>query len=232
MARTDRGTPSTVPLDRGKSVLTLSTESQNDRQHLLESAKKMGGEQIGQLLKVYWQHLRILAETQLDGRLRRRVSPSDVVQETLFEANRDFGQFRGQSEREFLAWLRRILANNLLRAVERHVLTEKRDVRREVSLEEIGASLERSAVRIEQLLIDPHSPLSSQSDRQDRLLALSIAMSALPEDYRRVLVWRHLDGISFNVIGERLERSAGACRMLWLRAIDQMKQHLNREGWL
>ncbi|MDA0659522.1 MAG: sigma-70 family RNA polymerase sigma factor, partial [Planctomycetota bacterium] len=199
---------------------------------ILLKRQKVGGEQIGQLLKLYWEHLRILAETQLDGRLRRRVSPSDIVQETFFEANRDFGQFRGGSEREFMAWLRRILANNLLRAVERHVLTEKRDVRREISLEEIGASLERSAIRIEQLLVDPHSPASSQSDRQDRLLALSVAMSSLPDDYRRVLVWRHLDGISFNVIGERLDRSAGACRMLWLRAIDQMKQHLNREGWL
>ena len=45
----------------------------------------------------------------------------DIVQETFFEAHRDFEQFRGQSEPEFLGWLRKILANNLAREVERHV---------------------------------------------------------------------------------------------------------------
>lgn len=213
-------------------MLAVSADSQDDRQRLLESAQRGGGEQVGQLLRLYWQHLRLLAETQLDGRLRRRVSPSDVVQETFFEAHRDFGQFRGRSEREFLAWLRRILANNLLRSVERHVLAEKRDVRREISLEEIGASLERSAARIENLLVAPQAPLSSQGDSQERTLALSAAMADLPADYRQVIVWRHVDGLPFNTIATRMGRSPGACRMLWLRAVDLLKQNLSREGWL
>ena len=71
---------------------------------------------------------------QLDDRLRARVSSSDVVQETFYEAHRDFPAFRGATPEEFLGWLRRILLNNLLRAVEQHVTAAKRDVRREVSI--------------------------------------------------------------------------------------------------
>ena len=84
-------------------MLTANLDSQDDRERLLTAAKAGSGECVSELLKLYCHHLRILAETQLDGRLRARVSPSDVVQETLLEAPCGFAQFRGQSEEEFLA---------------------------------------------------------------------------------------------------------------------------------
>ena len=46
--------------------------------------------------------------------LRLRLDPSDLVQETFLEAHRDFPRFTGPTERELLAWLRRILARNLV----------------------------------------------------------------------------------------------------------------------
>ena len=79
---------------------------------------------LGRLLSLYTNYLKLLVAAQLDQRLRARVSPSDVVQEAFFEAHRDFHQFRGESTAEFVAWLRRIVVNNILRVVEQHVLTE------------------------------------------------------------------------------------------------------------
>lgn len=210
----------------------MSVEGQPDRQQLLAEALRWGGETLGQLLVIYYKHLRILAEMQLDVRVRSRVSPSDVVQETLFEAHRDIGQFRGGTEAEFLGWLRKILANNLVRALERHVLTEKRDIRREISIELVGNSLERSAARLKDLLVDKGASPSSDVARQERMLAVSTVIAALPDDYRRVIVWRHLESLSFNEISERMDRSPGACRMLWLRAIEQLRQQLTQKGWV
>jgi RNA polymerase sigma-70 factor (ECF subfamily) len=96
------------------------------------------------LLELYANYLRVLAASNIGRRLRARVSPSDVVQETFFEAHRDFAKFNGHTEREFMAWLRRILVNNLARLVERHLQADKRDVRREVSLQAVRKSVERS----------------------------------------------------------------------------------------
>lgn len=212
-------------------VRSRQLDSQDDRQRSFALALAGQTDGLGTLLKLYCTHLRILAESQLDPRLRARVSPSDVVQETLFEAHCGFAQFRGTTEGEFAAWLRRILANNLARAFERHVLAEKRDVHREVAMDEIGASLERSAARFHDLVADDGMSPSSHADRHERLLAVSAAMANLSEDHRQVMIWRHLDGLAFAEIATRLGRSAGACRMLWLRAVEQLRQALAKDGW-
>ncbi|MCA9152636.1 MAG: sigma-70 family RNA polymerase sigma factor [Planctomycetales bacterium] len=213
-------------------MLALNLDQREDRERTLAAAKAGQTEAIEALLRLYCRHLRILAETQLDGRLKARVSPSDVVQETLFEAHHDIGQFRGSSEPEFLAWLRRILANNLARAFERHILAEKRDVHREVSIDDIGAKLDRSAARFHEFLVDQQATPSAVVDQGEQMLAVTCAMDALPEDYRAVIVMRHLEGLSFAEVAARLGRTPGACRMLWLRAIDQIRAQLSQEGWL
>ena len=60
------------------------------------------------------------------------------------------------------------------------------------------------------------------------LLADQLAM--LPEHYREVLVLRHLENLSFDEIGVHMERTPGATRMLWLRAIDELRKLLKARG--
>ena len=78
-----------------------SRDARNTRE-LLSRARKGDGECLGELLTLYRNYLTLLAGTQLERRLRPRVSPSDIVQETMLRAHRHFGQFKGRSEAEFL----------------------------------------------------------------------------------------------------------------------------------
>src|SRR5206468_3628870 len=93
-------------------------------------------ESLGELLEVYRSYLQVLARAQLNGRLRSRLNPSDLVQETFLRASRRFGDFQGASEQEWLGWLRTILRRCLLRAVQKQVQARKRSVLREVPLQE------------------------------------------------------------------------------------------------
>jgi RNA polymerase sigma-70 factor (ECF subfamily) len=185
---------------------------------------------LGRLLTLYTNYLKLLVTAQLDERLRGRVSPSDIVQESFFEAHRDFGHFRGQSPGEFVVWLRRIVVNNILRTVEQHVRAEKRDVRREVSLDEIGRRLEQSTVRLETLLaVEEDSPSGCAVRREDEI-RLADTLAQLPADYREVILLRHIEGLPFAEVANRMQRSAGAVRMLWLRALKLLREQLGHES--
>jgi RNA polymerase sigma-70 factor (ECF subfamily) len=48
-------------------------------------------------------------------------------------------------------------------------------------------------------------------------------MAQLPDDYRDVLVLRNLQGLPFEDVARRIDRSVGATRMLWLRAIEKLR---------
>jgi RNA polymerase sigma-70 factor (ECF subfamily) len=181
------------------------------------------------LLTQYTNYFKLLVTAQLDSRLQVRVSPSDVVQEVFFEAHRDFGQFRGESPAEFAAWLRQILVNNILRVVEQHAVAEKRDVRREVALNTVSRQLEESAVRLDLLARDSESP-SGHALQREREIQLADAIAELPADYREIIVLRHVEGLPFDEVASRMQRSAGAVRMLWLRALKTLRQSLEQPG--
>src|SRR5229473_4224741 len=104
-------------------------------ERLLGQARAGCTEALGRLLELYRNYLRLLARTQIDFALRVRLDPSDLVQETLLEAHRDFPQFLGTTEKEELVtWLRRILVRNLADQVKHHK-AQVRNWKREESLE-------------------------------------------------------------------------------------------------
>ena len=195
-----------------------------DAQRQLTLAKQGDAAQIGQLLQLYRNYLTILATAQLDARLRRRVSPSDLVQEALLGAYRDFPQFRGGSERELLAWLRQILINCLHHAYEQHVKAGRRDLRREVSLDDVGHALDRSALRLGQCLAARGESPSTPAHARERAVEIADQLARLRPDYREVIVLRNLQSLSFEEIAARMDRKPGAVRMLWLRAIEQFRR--------
>lgn len=192
-------------------------------ERLIDRARQGSKSCLGALLQQYRNYLAILAATQIERRLQPRVSPSDVVQETMLRAHEHFAQFRGNTEQELLAWLRKILVNNLATFVEQHVLAARRDVRREVSLDCLGAALERSTIQLAALVPAPGNTPSAAVQRREEAVELANRLAQLPEDYREVLVLRNLQGLAFEEVAERIGRSVGAARMLWLRAIEKLR---------
>jgi RNA polymerase sigma-70 factor, ECF subfamily len=190
---------------------------------LMELARHGSAGALGQLLQVYRNYLTILATTQLDRRLRRRVNPSDLVQDAMLAAHCDFGKFQGRSERELLAWLRQILINCLHHVIETHLRAKMRDMRREVSVEQIGVVLDRSACDFTQMIADRGPSPSAPLLQRERAVALADQLAKLSPQYRDVIVLRNLQGLSFEEVADRMDRKPGAVRMLWLRAIEKFK---------
>ncbi len=198
----------------------------------ISSARHGDKSSIGMLLDQYRNYLMVLASTQLENKLQPRVSPSDVVQETMLRAHKNFGQFRGTTEAELLGWLRQILVNNLAKFVEQHLLAARRDVRREVSIERLGAALEQSTIQLAALLPAEGKSPSMAVQQREEAVQLADRLAQLPADYREVLMLRNLQSLPFEEVAERMERSVGATRMLWLRAIEKLRAVYGSEGQL
>ena len=200
-----------------------ATKPMSDVPSLISDARRGDTSSIGVLLQQYRNYLLVLATTQIETRLQPRVSPSDVVQETMLRAHKNFAQFRGSSEAELLGWLRQILVNNLAKFVEQHVLAARRDVRREVSIERLGAALEQSTIQLAALLPAAGKSPSMAVQQREEAVLLADRLAQLPKSYREVLVLRNLQSLPFEEVAERIDRSVGATRMLWLRAIEKLR---------
>jgi RNA polymerase sigma-70 factor (ECF subfamily) len=207
----------------GNEIRNRDSYMHSDVPSMISRARRGDNSTVGALLQLYRNYLLVLAATQLENRIQPRVSPSDVVQETMLRAHKNFGQFRGTTEPELLGWLRQILVNNLAKFVEQHMMAARRDVRREVSIERLGAALEQSTVQLAALLpADSKSPSVAVQQREEAVV-LADRLAQLPKSYREVLVLRNLQALPFEEVARRIGRSIGATRMLWLRAIEKLR---------
>lgn len=178
-----------------------------------------GDARTGWLLQ-YEAWLRLLARKEIDSRFAGKFDPSDAVQQTLLEAWKGWDNFRGSAEPQRVAWLRQILAHQLAHLARHYASTQKRDLGREQSLEQ---SLSQSAARLDALAAcrDP-SPSGIASANEQRLL-LARALEQLPADYRQVILLRNLDDLPHEQVAQRMNRSEGAVRMLWVRALAALR---------
>jgi RNA polymerase sigma-70 factor (ECF subfamily) len=177
-------------------------------------------------LEDYRSYLHLLARTQLGTQLQGKVDPSDVVQQTLLQAHAHRDQFRGETDAERAAWLRKILANTLAEAARRFG-QPGRDVARERSLE---ATLNESSARLEAFLADHESSPSQRAVRHERLLGLATALASLPEDQRVAVELRHLQGCSVATISETMGKSDAAVSGLLRRGLKTLRQALDDSG--
>ena len=190
---------------------------------LLASARSGEVDARGRLLEVYRNYLELLARLQIDARLRDKVDPADVVQETFLRAHRVFEQFRGSTEAELMAWLRKILASRLTDIMRQYLGTRQRDVRLERRL---GEQLDRSSRVLDAALLAGGSSPSQQVARREQALLLADALGKLSADYQEVIVLRHLEGLTFSQVAERMGRSPGSVEKLWMRALARLRRML------
>jgi len=196
-----------VPGDANPDLLIMQARGGNDAA-------------LGTLLELYRNYLRLVARSLMGVALRIKLEPSDLIQETFLKAHRDFEGFAGQSEREFVAWLRRILARTLADEVK-YQRRKGRDMGRQESLDLL---LERSGLAVENALASHGTSPSEGASRREQAVLLADAVSQLPPDYREVFILRTLEHVPFDQIAPKMGRSVGAVRMLWARALERLNR--------
>jgi RNA polymerase sigma-70 factor (ECF subfamily) len=168
--------------------------------------------------------LRAFVARRLDPRLRPRIDPSDVVQETELEVFRRLADFLRRQPMPFRLWLHKTAYERLLMLHRRHVAAARRAVGREVPLPD------RSSELLSQKLLAPGSSLSHQLDRRERARRVREVLARLPEADREVLVMRDLDGLSYEEVAGILDIDPAAARKRHGRALLRLHQFLAAAG--
>jgi RNA polymerase sigma-70 factor, ECF subfamily len=191
-----------------------------DPEDLLRQARDRADSALGQLLELYRSYLALLARLQLGSRLQVKADPEDLVQETFLKAHRDFDQFRGTTEKEWVAWLRQILAFNLAHLVRRYHGTKRRDIKLECAMEE---ALDQSSSALDRGLVAAHTTPSQQAIRREQSVLLADALERLTSDYREVIILSHLQGLSFPEVARHMGRTLDSVKNLWVRALAKLR---------
>jgi len=177
-------------------------------------------------LERYADYLALLARLHLDPRLRTKLDPADVVQQALLDAHAHREQFRGGTEAEWMAWLRRILANTMAMAARRFA-TDARNLIRERSLED---ALGESSAHLEGWLAADQSSPSERAVRHEQLLHLAQALARLPDEQRVAVELHHLQGWTVAEVAAHVGRSKPAVVGLLYRGLRRLRKLLRELG--
>ena len=154
---------------------------------LLSQAKQGDNDAFGTLVERFRESLLKLAEQQISNRLRRRMSYSDVVQETMLSARLQFASFRGQTAEEFHGWLLEIFHSRVVDGIRRHQFAEIRRIDRE------------ETPSMSHVCSPAHSPIDCVSQKEDASRLL-MAIQRLTPEQQNVIQRRYLDNESFETI--------------------------------
>jgi RNA polymerase sigma-70 factor (ECF subfamily) len=163
-----------------------STETRN----LLAQARAGDKGAFDQLFARHQPRLRQFIEWRLDPKLRTRLDPSDVVQETQLEAFRRLPDFLERQPMPFHVWLRKTAYERLLKVRRHHVEAGRRSLTRELPLPQ------GSSVLLAQQLLASGSTPSERLARREVVQGVRQAVAQLGAIDREILLMRNFEGLS------------------------------------
>lgn len=193
---------------------------------LLERVAQHDAAALDALLAHHRAGLRDFIEFHLDPRLRARIDPSDVVQETQMELVRRMEDFLAQRPMPFRLWMRKKAYERMLNLRRDHVVRAKRSVRREVTLPE------RSSLLLARPLLANQPTPSQEAEAREMAERIAQAVGQLGDADREILLLRHAEDLPFEEIAVLLDLSAAAARKRFGRALIRLQNSLRTEGLL
>lgn len=184
---------------------------------LVERARAGDGEAFEALFARYEPALRARIRRWLPSNVGRKLSASDLLQETRIVAFRRCGEFEHREGATFGQWLDRIARLKLREALKRYVKADKRDVRREIT----------RGARPDTAYLEARAPTPSEvAIAAETAARVRDAFDRLPEHYQKVLRLVREERLPLRDVAERMGRSREAVKKLYGRALSRFTEIL------
>jgi RNA polymerase sigma-70 factor (ECF subfamily) len=176
------------------------------------------------LLAAHRDYLRRVVDLRMNEDLRRRVDPSDIVQETHMEALRRVADYARDPKLSVRLWMRQIAIDRLNMAYRRHVSADKRSLNRELRLPD------RSAMTLaRQLIAEADSP-SRNVSRDELVRIVRRAVDRLADSDREIIVLQAFEGLNSTESAQVLGIEPATARKRYGRALLRMRRLLVESG--
>jgi RNA polymerase sigma-70 factor (ECF subfamily) len=179
------------------------------------------------LLERHRERLARMVRTRMDPRVRGRIDPSDVVQETLAAASQKMTRYLSEQPLPFYPWLRQIAWEKLCHLHDRHLRAAKRSVLREHFFHPDIS--DESALELAERFIGQSSSPSAEALRHELRQRVRQALDALPEADREVLLLRYLEQLPSREIAIIMGVSEAAVNMRHMRSLQRMRKILSSD---
>jgi RNA polymerase sigma-70 factor (ECF subfamily) len=198
----------------------------------MDSSREQSGLSEADLAAEFQRHrdrLRRMIELRLDARLKGRIDPSDVLQETWLDAARRVAECPQQNSTDPFLWLRFLAGQKLLEVHRRHFQVQARDAGREQRLGHVSsAEADTSTIACE--LLDSLTPPEMAAERNELLEKLQTALEGLEPLDREILVLRHFEQLSAVEIAECVGLPEWTCRRRYLSALRLLRRMIDHES--
>ncbi|MBK7644600.1 MAG: sigma-70 family RNA polymerase sigma factor [Planctomycetes bacterium] len=191
---------------------------------LVDRARSGDAAALDALFRHFEPQLVRMVDLRLDASLRRRLDPSDVVQESWVEVVRRFPEWCRQTELPFHVWLRLIAAQSLAQAQRRHLGARMRDAQREIQLHHSRASV--TAGNAADAFIASITSPSQAAQREELRAHVLAALEELDEIDREIVALRHFEGLSNEDVAAELSITPDAASKRFLRALLRLRPAL------
>lgn len=185
-------------------------------------ARAHGGDRMAfeELFGRHRAYLRQVVALRLDPKLRPRVDPSDVVQETHLEAYRRLADYLQRRPMPFRLWLRKTAQERLLVLRRQHVEAARRSVGREVPLPD------QSSLQLAERLFARGSSPSQRLEKQELARRIRQSLAQLSDADQEILLMRTFEGLSNPEIGHVLDLDPGTVSKRYGRALLRLHELL------
>ena len=185
-------------------------------QRLVTLAKDGDQSALDQLCKVYSERVLRIVRMRMGPELRSKLESMDLVQDAFISALRSLENFTYKNEGDFLRWVSKIAENRIRDNLDK-LHTNKRDIRKEMPLNNNRSTIQSSFVGITGP-VDSATP-SVIISKREQLDKLEKAIDQLKSEYRQAITLTKIEGLSYEEAGEKLGKSPDAVRMLLSRAM-------------
>ncbi len=182
---------------------------------------------LATIFSKYRERLRRIIQFRIDHRIAARVSDSDILQDTYIAAAKRLPHFSQQTEMSAFLWLRLLVKQQLVDIHRQHLKAEKRDARKEISLQPYQASAQTSMALAVQLA-GSITAASEVFARAETIARMESSLNEMDATDREVIALRHFEELTNIETACVLNLQPSAASKRYLRAMGRLSQLMSK----